>query len=122
MTPELLEQVKRSIEGVEDKNLKQWAKDVKLDFMYDIVYRLFCKDVHTDPRVLERYLMFRDDGEVSGLIWGPSSEKDIGPELLEASKIQTLAMDAIGHLFELNIKEKIKGFWAEMAGLVAIAE
>lgn len=113
----VIEQLKQNLEGTEPKILEQWARDVKLDFMYQIVFRLFSKDVHTDPRVLERYLVFREDGEVGQLVWGPSSN-DMGPELLEAAQIMTLAAGAIGDLFELKIQEDVKRFWDEMAEFV----
>ena len=114
ITPELVEQVKKSVDGIENKNIEQWAKDVKLDVMYDIVYRLFSQDVHTHPRVIEKYLHFREDGEVGQIGWGPCIEEDIRPELFEAAKILLLTMDAVGHLFELQIQEQIKSFWVEI--------
>jgi hypothetical protein len=117
ITPELVEQVKKSVDGIESKNIEQWAKDVKLDVMYDIVYRLFSQDVHTHPRVIEKYLRFREDGEVGQIRWGPWIEEDIRPELFEAAKILLLAMDAIGHLFELQIQQEIKSFWAEIKSI-----
>jgi hypothetical protein len=118
ITPELVEQVKKSLEGTESKNIEQWAKDVKLDVMYDIVYRLFSQEVHTHPRVIEKYLTFREDGEVGQIGWGPWIDEDIRPELFEAAKILLLAMDAIRHLFALQIQDEIKSFWAETKSTV----
>ena len=115
----VIEQVKKNLEGAEPKFLEQWAHDVKLDFIYQIVFRLFSKDVHTDPRVLERYLDIREDGEVGQFLWGPSSD-DMGPELLEAAKLMTLAAGAIGDLFDLKIQEDVKRFWDEMAEFVRV--
>ena len=78
--------------------------------MYDVVYRLFSQDVHTHPRLIEKYMVFREDGEVGQIGWGAGVGKDISTELIEAAKILLHAMDAIDHLFELQIKEEIKLF------------
>ncbi len=86
--------------------------------MYDIVYRLFSQDVHTHPRTLEKYMVIGEDGEVSQLGWGAWADKNITTELIEATKILILAMDAVGHLFELQIKEEIQSFWAETVKIV----
>jgi hypothetical protein len=118
ITPELIEQVKKSFDGTENKNLEQWAKSVKLDVMYDLVYRLFSQDVHTHPRQLEKYLIIREDGEVGHIGWGPDVEKDISNETFEAAKILLLTVDAVGHLFALQIKEELKGFWEEIKAIV----
>lgn len=117
ITPELVEQVKKSVDGIESKNIEQWAKDVKLDVMYDIVYRLFSQDVHTHPRVIEKYLSFREDREVGQIGWGPWIGEDIRPELFEAAKILLLTMDCIGHLFGLQIQQQIKSFWGEIKNI-----
>lgn len=85
--------------------------------MYDIVYRLFSQDVHTHPHVIEKYISFREDGEVGQIGWGPWIGEDIRPELFEASKILLLTMDAIGHLFELQIQQQIKSFWVEIKNI-----
>lgn len=114
ITPELIEQVKKSVEGTENRILEQWARDVKLDVQYDVVYRLFSQEVHTHPRMIEKYLVFREDGEVGQIGWGPWTERDIRPELFEAAKILLLAIDVIGNLFELNIQSEIKEFWKEI--------
>jgi hypothetical protein len=118
ITPELIQQVKRSVDGTENKNLEQWAKDVKLDVMYDIVYRLFSQDVHTHPRTLDKYMVIREDDGVSQIGWGASIDKNITTELIEAAKILILAMDAVDHLFKLQIKEEVKNFWAEIVKIV----
>ena len=118
ITPELIEQIKNSIEGTESKNVQLWAKDVNLDVMYDVVYRLFSQDVHTHPRLIEKYMVFREDGEVGQIRWGTGVGNDISTELIEAAKILLLAMDAIDHLFELQIKEEIKTFWKELQEIV----
>ncbi|MDF0675511.1 MAG: DUF5677 domain-containing protein [Nitrospira sp.] len=120
ITPGLLEQVKKSFDGTENKNLERWAKDVKLDVMYDIVYRLFSQDVHTHPRRLEKYLIIRADGEIGQIGWGAGIGEDISIEIVEAAKILLLTMDAIGHLFQLQIKEEIKSFWEEIKRLVEL--
>lgn len=85
--------------------------------MYDIVYRLFSQDVHTHPHVIEKYISFREDGEVGQIGRGPGIGEDIRPELFEASKILLLTMDAIGHLFELQIQQQIKSFWVEIKNI-----
>ena len=86
--------------------------------MYDVVYRLFSQDVHTHPRLIEKYMVFREGGEVGQIGWGTGVGKDISTELIEAAKILLLAMDAIDHLFELQIKEEIKTFWKELQEIV----
>jgi uncharacterized protein DUF5677 len=117
ITPELVEQVKKSVDGIESKNIEQWAKDVKLDVQYDIVYRLFSQDVHTHPRVLEKYLRFREDGEVGQILCGPWIDEEIHAELFEVTKILLLTLEAIGHLFELQIQQQIKSFWEEIKSI-----
>ncbi len=117
ITPELVEQVKKSVDGIENKNVEQWAKDVKLDVQYDIVYRLFSQDVHTHPRVIEQYLRFREDGDVGQIVCGPWIDEEIQAEIFEATKILLLTMDAIGHLLELQIQQQIKTFWEEIKSI-----
>ena len=105
------------LEGSTPKILEQWAHDVNLDILYQIVFQMFSEDVHTDARVLERYLAFHEDGEVGQLVWGSSTE-DLGPELLEAGKIMLLAVAIIGELFELKIEKDMKPFSLELAELI----
>lgn len=64
--------------------------------------------------MIEKYLVFREDGEVGQIGWGPWTERDIRPELFEAAKILLLAIDGTGNLFELNLKGEIKEFWEEI--------
>ncbi|MDH5670197.1 MAG: DUF5677 domain-containing protein [Nitrospira sp.] len=118
ITPELIEQIKKSFDGTENKDLEQWAKSVNLDVMYDLVYRLFSQDVHTHPRRLEKYLIIREDGEVGQIEWGPDLEKDFSTEIVEAATILLLAMDTISHLFELHTKKEITHFWEEIQNIV----
>lgn len=63
-------------------------------------------------------MVVREDGEVGQIGWGAWVDKDISTELIEAAKIMLLAMDAIGYLFKLQIKEEIKSFWAETEKIV----
>jgi len=118
ITHDLVEQVRATVEGVGNKNIEQWSKDVNLGVMYDIVYRLFSQDVHTHPRVVERFMVFRENDEIEAIRTGPWIDDDASTELVEAAKILILAVDAVGSLFEIEIKEEVKRYWNEIVAIV----
>ena len=118
ITQDLVNQVRATVEGVENKNVEQWARDLNLSVLYDIVYRLYSQDVHTHPRVVEKFMVFRENGEIKAIRTGPWIEDDTSTELVEASKILILAADAIRSLFEVEIQDEIKCYWNEITAIV----
>ena len=117
LTDDLVREIQEGIgEEETEKNLEQWAKDVKLHHLYTGAYRLYSQEVHSIPRVLNDYIMVDPQGEIIGFEWGPK-EDDLGAELLEAGRYLIYGMSFINRLFDIDLDQKLKSYDEKYAEL-----
>jgi hypothetical protein len=111
LTDELIHKIEETIGGTEStRNIEQWAKDVGLHHLYAGAYRLFSQDIHSSPRVFDKFFMTNEENEVIGFEWGPKEDEDLRVELMESARYLIQAMSFMNKLFELNIDTSLKIF------------
>ncbi|MDH4187946.1 MAG: DUF5677 domain-containing protein, partial [Nitrospira sp.] len=117
LTEDLVEDIIGLIGDARDETVKQWAQDIGLSALYDGQYRLFSSEVHSQPRSLERYIIFSDTRELQDIKFGPDLNENLRPELLEAARILMTALSFLNALFKLGIENGIGALTAELARL-----
>ncbi len=55
-------------------NIQQMAQSIGLALYYETYYRIACNEVHTEPYILERYLIFSDEGFLESFSSEPETE------------------------------------------------
>lgn len=111
LTNELIKQIEETIgETKSTRNIEQWAKDIGLYHLYAGAYRLFSQDIHSSPRVFDKFFMTNEENEVIGFEWGPKEDEDLRVELMESARYLIQAMSFMNKLFELNIDTSLKIF------------
>lgn len=119
VTPELVERLTRQIQEatVTMEAVEQLARRVGLSHFYDGAYRLLSQDVHSSARSLERYLLFGETGELTGLRYGPLTE-DLNLVHGTAATVTIMALGAIDRLLVLNLGTELRRLDEEVRGLI----
>lgn len=86
-----------------EKNLEQWAGEVGLGTVYHSSYRLYCDDVHSGASALASTFVTGDEQTITGLNWGPDSEEDFRPALLEAARVLLDILQRGARLFNVAL-------------------
>lgn len=123
VTPELISQLDQEVKenGITEERVMELARRVNLMNFYDGPYRLFSQDVHTSPRVLEKYGVFDQSGALVSFTWGPQTD-DLEAELTIIPRIMILAFALVNEMFDLRLDETLASFDAELRPLENPAE
>ena len=118
-TLELIERLANEIKEAETTKeaAAQLADHVGLKYLYDGFYRLLSQDVHSSPRVLEKYVVMNDAGVLEEIEWGPVTH-DLKLELDTAPAIMLIGFGAVNRLFDLKLDAEIQSFNAELRALI----
>jgi hypothetical protein len=103
LTDELVEEIKRRIEGKPKGVLRNWAVEVGLADTYDCQYRLFSPDVHSGPVSLEPLFVYGKDELITEFRPGPNLEYDYRTDLLEVSRVLLTGAAYVGKLFAVEV-------------------
>ncbi|RXZ80414.1 hypothetical protein EBB07_18850 [Paenibacillaceae bacterium] len=104
LNKEQLEQLKQEIkeEDIKDVKVYEWANRADMAVFYAFVYRILSSDVHTDIRVLEKYLVLDEEKQnVIGIDSLPN-HVDIVRSLFTAYSIMIISLNCLNELFELQ--------------------
>lgn len=88
---------------------KKWAEFAQMEELYYRLYSQFNYSVHGLSRELEQYITAKDDGEVTGMNWGPDVE-GIDIVLTTTADFLCRVLSSINNLFGLN-NSKVEDSW-----------
>jgi hypothetical protein len=115
ITPEIISQLDQEIKdkGITEEKVIELAKRANLMALYDAHYRIFSQNVHSSPRIIEKYCLFDQNDEPTELKWYPQIE-GIEGELTSIPRIMLLGVAATSGIFGLNLDEDIARLSAEL--------
>jgi hypothetical protein len=115
VVPELISQLDQDIRehGITEEHAIELARRVNLLNFYDGPYRLFSQDVHSLPKVLEKYGVFDQDGALVSFTWGPQID-DLEAELTVIPRIMILGFAVVNEMFDLKLDETLASLDAEL--------
>jgi hypothetical protein len=88
LTNELIKQIEETIgETKSTRNIEQWAKDIGLYHLYAGAYRLFSQDIHSSPRVFDKFFMTNEENEVFGFEWGAKGRRRLASRVNGIRKV-----------------------------------
>jgi phosphotransferase system HPr-like phosphotransfer protein len=111
---ELAEKVKT--EDIKELIIEQLAIKVGMKHYYDSIYRLACDDIHTSPRVLERYVIANEEGDIVELNNAPKDE-DARSNLLTLADFMLIAMVSMLKLHKIDEEVALKDFYKRLLSL-----
>ena len=112
LSREQLDNLKQEIkeDGIKDIEVYEWANKAQLDVYYAYVYKTLNSEVHTDIRMLEKYLEIDEENyEITGINSLPS-DRDINRSLFTAYSIMLIALNCLNKVFELKQDEVLKSY------------
>ena len=94
-------------EGIKSFTSEWWSKKADLHNVYQTAYRVFSKDVHSQPVALERFLNLDDNNKLKSIRLGPSV-KEIKRNLCTAAGVMLGVVDIICEFKKIDKAEEIK--------------
>ena len=98
---------------IEKLNLWEIAHKVKLQYMYDSLYRLLSTDIHSSVRSLEQYIRTGATGDVDSLDWGPQSE-DVPQNLTMGIDTLIRSLECMDNLFAMGIRDELRTYMKQL--------
>ncbi len=114
-TDEVIKALDRKIQkqGIKELNVWNVAQKLKLQYIYDSLYRLFSTDIHTGVRSLEQYMETGATGDLRHFDWRPHTE-DVEQNISMGIDTLLRSLDALDDLFGMNIKDETHKYLKEL--------
>jgi hypothetical protein len=104
LSKEQLDNLKQEIkeEGIKDVEVYEWANKANMDVFYAYLYKTLNSEVHTDIRMLEKYLELDEEkNNIIGINSLPS-DMDINKSLFSAYSVMVITLNCLNEIFNLK--------------------
>jgi len=92
--------------GIKAFSIEEWSKKADLHDVYQTAYRVFSKDVHSEPVAIECFLNLDDNKKLKSIRLGPSVN-EIKRNLCTASGVMLAVTESICEFKKINKTEEI---------------
>jgi Family of unknown function (DUF5677) len=98
---------------IKELNLWNVAQKLRLEHIYDSLYRLLSTDIHASVRSLEQYARTGTTGDVETLDWGPQSE-DVPQNLSMGIDTLIRSFECMDNLFAMGIRDELGTYMKQL--------
>jgi hypothetical protein len=107
-----LEILKQEIkeDGIKDVEVYEWANKAKMDVFYAYVYKTLNSEVHTDIRMLEKYLVLDEEKNKIIGINSLQNDMDISKSLFTAYSVMVITLNCLNEVFDLKQDEILNSY------------
>ncbi|MFD0682304.1 MULTISPECIES: DUF5677 domain-containing protein [unclassified Paenibacillus] len=112
LSKDQLDSLKQEIknEEIKDVEVYEWANKAGMDVFYAYAYKTLNSEVHTDIRMLQKYLEIDEDTQDIIGINSLPSDKDIDRSLFTAYLVLVIALNCLNNIFGMKQEDVLKSF------------